>query len=212
MDKGRGWIAPAMGIVFVALVVAAFVILGEGKDPTKDSAQEIVDYYNDNFTKQTVGTALVGFAAVPLLFFAGALRNLLREAGGPRETLSLVGFGGAVLLAGGLAVGATINFALVDFADDIDPVAVQAINAINYDYFFPFIAGMAAFLLATGISAVRSRALPRWLSWVAIVLGVICFAGPVGFAGVLGGLLWILVTSIVLMIRARSAGTAAATG
>jgi len=78
---------------------------------------------------------IVAFAAVPLLFFAGALRGLLREAEGQRG----------------------------------------------------------------------------WLSWVAIALGALCFAGPVGFFGFLGGLLWILITSIMLIAPARSGGPAAAT-
>lgn len=211
MEKNRHWIGAAMGIVFIILVVGAFILLGEGKDPAKDSAQEIADYYSSNYTRQTVGSVIAAFAAVPLLFFAGALRRLLRDAEGPDGTLSLVAFGAAVLFAGGLTVGASLNLAVADFADNIDPVALQAVNAINFDYFFPFVVGMAAFLLATGISAVRSGALPKWLSWAAIVLGVLCFAGPPGFFAFLGGLLWILVTSVMLTARMRRTGAAPAT-
>jgi hypothetical protein len=62
------------------------------------------------------------------------LRRLLRDAEGPDGTLSLVAFGAAVLFAGGLTVGASLNLAVADFADNIDPVALQAVNAINFDY------------------------------------------------------------------------------
>ena len=121
MERNRHWIGAAMGIVFIILVVGAFILLGEGKDPAKDSAQEIADYYSSNYTRQTVGSVIAAFAAVPLLFFAGALRRLLPDAEGPDGTLSLVAFGAAVLFAGGLTVGASLNLAVADFADTSIP-------------------------------------------------------------------------------------------
>jgi hypothetical protein len=111
MEKNRRWIGPAMGIVFIILVVGAFILLGQGKDPAKDSAQEIADYYNSHYTRQTVGSVIAAFAAVPLLFFAGALRRVLRNAEGPDGTLSRVAFGAAVLFAAGLTVGASLKLA-----------------------------------------------------------------------------------------------------
>jgi hypothetical protein len=48
MERNRHWIGAAMGIVFLILVVGAFILLGEGTDPAKDSAQEIADYYSSN--------------------------------------------------------------------------------------------------------------------------------------------------------------------
>ena len=42
--------------------------------------------------------------------------------------------------------------------------------------------GLACILIATGISAYRSGALPRWLAIVSIVLGAMAPLGPGGFA------------------------------
>jgi hypothetical protein len=43
--------------------------------------------------------------------------------------------------------------------------------------------------------------LPRWLGWAAIVIGVLSLAGPVGFAGVLLAVIWIIVVAILMLVR-----------
>jgi hypothetical protein len=210
MQRDQHWLLPLTGVLFVALVVVAFILLGEGQDATKKSAQEIADFYQDNEDEQTIGSFLIGLAGVVFLFFAGWVRKVLRDAEGPGGTLSAVSFAGAIVFVTGAAIGATINLALADLSDDLDPVALQAINGISWDYFIPFAVGMSAFLLATGISAVRHAALPKWLGWIAIVLGVATYT-PAGFFALLAGLAWILVASIMLTLRARSTpGTPAA--
>jgi hypothetical protein len=204
MQRDQHWLLPLTGVIFAAILVVAIIILGEGQDATEKSAEEIAAYYQDNEDEQTIGSFLIGLAAVVFLFFAGWLRKVLREAEGPGGTLSAVAFAGAIVFAIGGATAATINLALADLADDIDPVALQAINAISWDYFIPFAVGMSAFLLATGISVLRHGALPKWLGWIAVVLGVAAYT-PAGFFALIGGLLWILVVSVMLTVRARSA-------
>jgi hypothetical protein len=65
------------------------------------------------------------------------------------------------------------------------------------------------FLWATGLSGIRSGALPKWLGWVMIVLAVVGVT-PVGFASVIGAAILVLVLSILMSVPARRA--AAATG
>ena len=59
-------------------------------------------------------------------------------------------------------------------------------------------------MLAAGLSIVRHGALPQWLGWVAILLAVIGMT-PVGFVGFLGSAVWVLIVSVMLSMRARSA-------
>jgi hypothetical protein len=54
------------------------------------------------------------------------------------------------------------------------------------------------FLIASGISIVRHRALPVWLGWAAIVIGVV---SPVEIVGIPAVLLWILIVSVMLAMR-----------
>jgi hypothetical protein len=57
---------------------------------------------------------------------------------------------------------------------------------------------------------VRYGALPKWLGWVAILLGVVGVT-PIGFAAFLGLGIWILIVSVILSLRARGTSAAPAT-
>jgi hypothetical protein len=120
--------------------------------------------------------------------------------------LPTVAYAGGIVFVAAVAVGASLNLTLVDLADDLDPVAVQAVDAISYDYYIPFAIGLSPFLLASGISVVRSGALPKWLGGVPIVLGIAGYT-PAGFFAFILALIWVLIVSIMLTQRAR--GTSA---
>jgi hypothetical protein len=199
-------LAPLTGIAFVILVVVAFAIGGETPG-TDDSPQKILSYYNDHDSKQMWASALLGLGTVLLFFFLGVLRTVLRAGEGAVGRLSAVAFGGGLVLGTGILAFAGFTFTLADTADHLTPDAAQALNALNSDFFFPLSAGLATLLLATGISGVRTRVLPAWLSWVAIVLGVAAVT-PVGFFAFLAFGLWVVVVSVILW-RAASTVPAA---
>ena len=74
-------------------------------------------------------------------------------------------------MAVGLAVDTTILIALSEAANDIDPVAVQALQALWDNDFIPLVVGVLLFLWGTGLSVIRTGVLPKWLGWVMIGLG-----------------------------------------
>jgi hypothetical protein len=195
MGKISKWFPPFTGVLFVGFVVAITILIGQGQDATKKTAQEIVNHYNDHNTRESIGAILIVFAASLILYFGGWLRRLLRDAEGPDGILSAVAFGGAIAFAAGAAVAGSIHLALADLADNINPVALQAINGIDFDMFFFFPVGLGTLVLATGISAVRHGALPKWLAWVSVVLGVLFFT-PAFFIFFFIGPVWFLVVSI----------------
>jgi hypothetical protein len=205
----RDWWVPLTGVAFVVLAIVAFFVAGE--PPDADSpVQEIVDHYVDNEDAIFAGALLIGVAAALLIFFAGVLRGVLREAEGEGGVLSLVAFAGAVVLAVGAAIDGTISVALADKADTIDPAAVQALQALWDNDFLPLAMGTLVFLFASGLSIVRHGVLPRWLGWAAILFAVISVT-PIGFAGFIGGALWILVVSVWLTLKFRAPDAPAST-
>jgi hypothetical protein len=196
MGKISRWFPPFTGVLFTACFVAANFLLGSGEDPKKKTPQEIVNHFNDQFTRQIIGVIVIGLACVTILYFGGWLRKLLRDAEGPSGILSAVVFGGAVTFAAGAAIAGSIHFALVDLADDLNPIAVQSLNGLDDDLFLFFPVGIGTLILTTGISALRHGALPRWLAWASLVLGIV-FVIPATFWVVFFiGPLWFLVVSI----------------
>jgi hypothetical protein len=204
------WFPPFTGVIFVALVVVILILIGQGQDATDKTAQEIVNHYQDNNTKESIGSILIAFASVFILYFGGWLRRMLRDAEGPDGVLSTVVFGAAVVFSAGAAIGGSIHLALADLADDIDPIAMQAINGIDFDLFFFFPVGLGTMILATGISAVRHGSLPKWLAWVSVVVGVLFFS-PVFWVDFVAAPLWILIVSIIGISRATRSEAAPAT-
>lgn len=195
MGKISKWFPPFTGVLFTAFFVAINALLGPGPDPTKKTPQELVNHFNDHNTKESIGAILIVFAATFMLYFVGWLRRLLRDAEGPEGILSAVVFGAGVVFSAGAAVAGSIHLALPDLANDINPIALQAIDGIDHDMFFFFPVGLGTVVLATGISALRHGALPKWLAWVSIVLGVIFFT-PLFFTIFFVGPLWFLIVSI----------------
>jgi hypothetical protein len=208
MHRNREWLVPLTGVGFIVLGILSFVVGGEPKS-ADDPVKEVVAFYVDNKDSVQAG-AFIGVAATVLLvFFAGYLRRLLRAPGDEGEMLSLVAFTGIVIVAVGLAIDTTILIALSESADDIDPTAVQALQALWDNDFIPIVLGVLLFLWGTGLSIIRSGVLPKWVGWVMIVLGVVGVT-PIGFVSVIGAALLVLSLSILLSVRAR--GAAAATG
>ena len=144
-------------------------------------------------------------AAVFLVFFGNHLRNLMRESATSATILA-----GTAIVAVGAGVDMTISIALAESADDIEPSSVQALQALWDNDFMPMAIGIVVFLVSVGLSILKTGALPKWMGWVALALALIGIT-PLGFAAFMGSLLWILVASVILILRARGA-TAAPTG
>jgi hypothetical protein len=203
MSDRNYWLVPLTGVAFIVLAIVTIAIGGEPPE-AKEGAQKVVDHYADNKDSIQISSMLATIAGAALIFFFGYVRKVLRAAEGENGMLSLVAFVGAAILATGIAIDSTIAFALAESADDIEPVAAQALQALWDNDFMPFALGTIVLLLASGLSIVRHGALPKWLGWIAIVLGVIGMT-PIGFVGLLGAAVWVLIVSVMLTLRARAA-------
>jgi hypothetical protein len=189
--------APWTGIVAVVLFAIAFIVGGE--TPAFDaSTRDVLDFYDDQ-TSQVITGILVLYGAILLVFFAATLRSALRGAEALR---GLVLIGGA-LMALGLGIFAGLNFTLTDLAnsdhlDRISPGTLQSLNALNSDFFFPVVIGTAVFLISAALAIFRTGALPRWMGWVALVLGIVVLT-PAGFFAFLISGLWIVAAAVMLL-------------
>jgi hypothetical protein len=203
-------LAPLAGVLFAVVFAVGF--LGSGDTPDADASGESVISHYDDTGKVYLGIIALLLCAVLFMFFAGVLRARLREAGG--EWLASVAFGGAITYTVGLAVFAMSQIALVDASDLGQPEVAQALNIIDNDNFFPTVVGLAVVLLATAWHLLQTRALPQWLAWVTLALGVLALAGPAGFIAFLLFPVWVLVVAVVLYLGqpARTATSAAVAG
>ncbi|MDX6616934.1 MAG: hypothetical protein QOD60_2025 [Solirubrobacterales bacterium] len=196
-------LAPLSGIAFVVLIIVGFVVISGSTPGFKDSATKIVDYYTSHKSREEAAAVVVGASIVFLAIFVACLYSRLKEpdSGNVWPTLALLG--GTAAVAGFFGI-IGVHAALIDGADKhIDPSAMVALNAIDNDNFFAFSLPIGVMLLGAAGATLKAGAFPRWLGWMALVLGIVTFT-PAGFVGALLGLVWIIVVSI-LMSRAATA-------
>ena len=192
-------VGPLTGILFVVLVIVAFLVSGE-TPATDDSPREIVDFYLDNDDSQAAGSAVLALGCVALIFFLGTLRRALRAAAGDDGGLSTVVLLGGVVLAVGASIFAGIGFTLGDAADELPPSAILTLNALNSDMFFTVAVGTAVFNLALALAVLRHGGLPRPLGWVALVIGIAGLT-PLGFFAFLATGIVIVWASVALLMK-----------
>jgi hypothetical protein len=198
----KTWWTWLSGALFVVVLIVGFMILGDGVDPTEDSAREVVDYYVDNDTTLWISVILEMLAAALLVYFGAHVRHAFRAA----DVLGPVIFAGTIITAAGAAFDATLTAALVELTDDPDvaiaPGAVQALAGLYNNDYVPMALGLALFTTAVGLATVRHGVLPKWLGIVAIILGIVAFT-PAGFIsfGLTG--LWIIGASIYMALQAK---------
>ena len=210
------WVGAATGVVAIIVGFLGIVIGGE---PTSadEGADKVVAWYADNKDQAELSAIFAIAATALLIFFFAYLRRVLQTAetatgrGGMLPLLAVIGAG---IIGTGIAIDTTIMFAAAEAVDNkVDPTAVLAMQAIWDNDFMPIALGTLVVLWSVGLAVVLHGGLPKWLGWVAIVLGLIA-PTPIGFAAVLGLLVWVLVVSILLTARslqARSVPDAAAT-
>ena len=196
------------GIVFVAALVAVFLIVGSTPD-AHDSAAKVVAFYSKHHGKVSAAGFLLAIPAAFLALFTGALRQRLRRVDGGSIAATTAAVAGGTIAAAGLMVFGMTQIALSDASGHVSATSMQTINVIANNSFEPAVGGFGVLLLALGIATLQTRALPRAIGYLGIVLGVLVFT-PLGWWSFLLGLLVIAVASVIMAIRpAPSAGAPA---
>jgi hypothetical protein len=203
------------GLVFTALVVASFFMpdIPGSDSPAEDIAAQLAA---DSPAHRL--SLLLGFLAdVAFLIFLAGLWSRLRREEGP------AGMFAALILAAGAAfvtlmlISGGLHLTLVQYASggQHDPAVLPALTDLNQWVGAAILPPSAAMLLGATLAILTTRALPRWLGWLAAAtaaLQLIALAGVfqttiegvvaiAALAGFLLFLVWVLATSVVLLLR-----------
>jgi hypothetical protein len=200
--------ASLLGVLYAALFVAAF--LTGGNTPDSDaSAQHAVSSYVSHRSHDRVTVFLIVYASLFALLFAAALRSYLK-ARSEGDGLITLGFSGMVIFTVGALTLTGMEYAATDVPAKISPAAEQALNVLQDDVFFAFLAGTAIFLIGNGLAIVGSGALPKWLGWIAVPLAVLAVT-PVGWLVAIFALpVWSVIVSVLMFLRQGAPAAAAA--
>jgi hypothetical protein len=217
------------GVAAVLLLLALFMVfpaLPAPDEPVGTIARSATNDADALLRGAYVGTLMTG----ALVLFGASLAARLRRAEGPAGGWWIVALAGI----GGTTLGIVADAFVVTFVRAVGHGAAGASLWIGYgaDHWIGTLLAvpLAVFLLGAGFGSRASGALPRWLSWLAIVLsvGFVVGAGSVtgdevdgGFLGVvlffayIGLLVWIVGASVSMVRRPvvlRTEAAAAALG
>jgi len=190
------------------LVAITAIILTINEPSITDGEQKYVRWYSDHQAVETIAGFAAIYFCVLMLFFATAVRRALRSGERGSSAHANAAFAGCVVFGIGITLMAMVSFANVEAAHKHNEQAVISLGYLSDSMWLLFIAGLAAFYLATGLGGLRTGALPKWLSIVTIVLGVLSLLGPAGIAAFFATPVWLIVTS-VLLYRRQEAPTVA---
>jgi hypothetical protein len=207
----RSWLHPLTGLLFIVLVFASFIVMGEEPpDATEEPLQDVVDYYVDNEDSIWISSILGGLAGAMFIFYGAYLYKRLRASGA--DGTAIATFGGIVAFAVGVALDSTISITLTELVNGDEaeaPGAVQALSVFWQNDFLPFAMGLFVFLWGFGLAILRHGVLPKWMGWIVLV-GAITAISPAFFVGLIIAALAVLVSSIMFMREERSGGSASA--
>lgn len=192
---------------FAGLAFVVLALLGRflpGNPPTvNESEGTITGWLTDNRTTLLVSALMWAAAAGLIIWFASAFAEAMRERD-ERSDVHLALLAGAVLVGGAIFVNAALTGATaygITGRDDALTLMLYEATAV-----MTTMIGFAAALplAAAGIGVLRTRLMPNWLGYLALLAAVVMFAGAFGVfatggAFVAGGF---LMTTVPLLLTA----------
>ncbi len=191
--KGRIW--PQLG----ALSGVLYVLLLMGSTSTGSDAQIVI--------------ILELIAILLFLPFLGYLYSVLRRAEGEGAWLSATAFGAGLvdltIKLGSIAPG------FASRTEGLDPQLHQALEKMNSVAFIVTMLPLGVMMAAVATVALKTRVLPLWLGLLAAITAPACLVNGMFLDAEFGPafllfLLWVMLASIVLTLRAGRATVEAA--
>lgn len=207
-------IAGASGLLAVALAIAGFAFF---QFPALDDGPEKIraDYAADRDGAITM-SILSGLSVMAFLVFVGAVTAAVREGEGGAQLFAEVAFGGGLITAGTMLVGAGAGFLLAfrtaTITGDGTLMALADGQKIALAVsVFP----MAVFIAATSAGILRTHIVDAWVGWAGlaatavwlsglpqlyVVDGFWAFDGAWGYVTGIVMALWVALLSLTLVV------------
>lgn len=213
LDSPRFWtrVGGVGGIVFfvsILVLIALMPLSHSVPEPAFDAPSSAFLVYAKSASDLPFALSLVGVLGLfGFALFAAVLTVTFRDADDRSNVASnLVLLTAAVFIALwltelGFATGQTFRRA------DLDATGASILFSLSNGIFVVSWSAMAAFLAASAFAALSTRALPPWVGWSALVIGIGLFlagAAPLSaiwFFPYFLFLVWVLATSVVLLVR-----------
>jgi hypothetical protein len=180
---------------------------------TDEPGRGSIDAVNGHMALNLGSMACIVVMGVALLFFASAVRNLLRSGEAREATYSSVAYGAWITVSAALGQMALWDKALMSAAEDQNAGAIQTLSYAQYFGWLAMGIGISAAFITTGLGGIRSAVLPKWFAITTVVLGGLALLGASGIppGGLVNYLLlpfWLAAAAIIIARRQKAAAEA----
>lgn len=210
--------APLTGVLTVVLGAVTFLLADSWADEpgSKASGAEIAAWLTDKSWEVVVVGWLWLLTAALFLWFLGSLRVVLARAeGGDRRVTAIAWSAGlSATVAFSIWAAPLMGAAAMEEFDGrtLSATAAEAMFVLSNGAGFYFVVEIAAgvLALATAVVALRSAALPKWYGWLGGLYGLWLLIIPIGWLGMIGFPIWILLTTLLVWKAESASGAHAA--
>lgn len=203
----RRRIMVVLSLLYLLLFAALIGTGGESPDPKTAGSKIIADYDTGDVMIQLAVYSTVVAAAL-LVFYGGALRAVLRSRR-PTWTADLA-LAGLILMAVAIVGFGVSALAVHSAVATGNPAVAQTANVLDNSNFPTAMLGMVTTMVATGVTALRTGLLARWLAVASIVIGCLAPLGPGGFVPFALFPIWLVAVAVLLRRDNEPAETATA--
>lgn len=189
--------APLSGVLFAVLLIASFLV--DSNTDFMPPADEIVAYLTDGPMRVMSAAYLRLLAAAALIWFSGSLHKTISGFDDDSGRLSLLAFGGGVLAAALIAMGAAAVVAAAERVWMVEMIDSGAAAAL-YDMAGIAIGngaslGLGVMIGAAGIARIRTTAGSPWIGWSSVGIGL-GLLSPYAWAVLALVLIWIPIAGL----------------
>jgi hypothetical protein len=202
------------GALYVVLFIVGVSVGFNGEPDTSKSQDKVLAYWakSSHRDKLAWGWILVGLGVFFFLWFVAALRQRIRAADPDGFYATVATIGGVVYATTGFAA-LSLEVGIKSMSDDtfhhtVYPELIHAADDAGWVMHAGGAIGISALIIAASLAARRMGAVPGWLAWVSVVVGVLSL-GAIAFFPILLFFLWLLIVSIAMFIRAGRAPSSA---
>jgi hypothetical protein len=204
-------LAALTGVAAVALWIAGVLVLETVSPEDEKSPESLLAYFEDEGTTLLVGAFLFALGTAFFVWFLGSLRAAFLAGEGMPGRVTAIAFAGGIGKAvfdlgvmGGFVAGA------LGADENLTPEAAQAIFWMDDAFFIGAEFMGLVFMAASALLVFRTRVLPVWMGWLALVIAIGLLVVVIGWVFLLFGLpLWVLLASLLLWRAAPEPARAA---
>jgi hypothetical protein len=169
---------------------------------------KILASYHQHSNGILLGGFLWSLGVLLFVWFLGSLRShYLAAEGGSGRLANLAWGSGLIASAIGFLIPGPDEVGALN-KDHLDASGASVLHHLGDAFFIGAEYALPVLFFASAVLALRHAALPKWLGWVSILIGVVLLIGPIGWAAfIFATPIWTLIVSILLYTRAeRPAG------